>query len=217
MPAKRPFNINCKKCKRLAKFLKDVKKQYPHYFCKPVPAFGDALAKLLIVGLAPGMHGANASGRPFTGDAAGLMLYATLFKYGFSTAVTSVSAEDDLELLNCRITNAVKCLPPGNKPLADEINNCNAYLAVELSNLEENAVIIALGSIAHKAVLKAIGLRLNGYQFGHLAEYRLETDYGVRHLISSYHCSRYNTQTKRLTENMFHAVFARARQLLTHD
>ena len=204
------FSINCVRCERLAHFLADVKKQHPDYFCKPVPAFGDDAARLCIVGLAPGKHGANASGRPFTGDHAGILLYETLFKTGFANQPQSVSADDDLKLINCRITNAVKCLPPDNKPIATEINQCNEYLAQELNSLPEDSIIIALGGLAHKAVLKALGLKQSQYKFGHGAEHRL--DNGL--IIDSYHCSRYNTQTKRLTTPMFEAVFERAREIL---
>lgn len=204
------FSSDCTQCERLATFLADVKKEYPSYFSRPVPAFGDIQARLCIVGLAPGKHGANASGRPFTGDHAGILLYETLYKYGFSTAPVSVSTDDGLELINCMITNAVKCLPPENKPVASEINQCNTYLAQELEALPDNHIIIALGGLAHKAILKALGLKQSQYKFGHGVEY--ETDKGI--LIDSYHCSRYNTQTKRLTKPMFEAVFSRVKTLL---
>lgn len=203
------FSTSCKRCPRLAKFLKQVKKTHPDYFSKPVPAFGDENAQLLIVGLAPGMHGANATGRPFTGDHAGILLYETLYKYGFSSDKESL-ADDNLELINARITNAVKCLPPQNKPIGSEVNTCNQWLQQELNLLPDKYVIVALGAIAHKAVIKALELKQNDYKFGHAAEHKL--DRGV--LIDSYHCSRYNTQTKRLTTTMFEAVFKRARQLL---
>jgi len=216
MPRKTDFKKSCKQCKRLVSFLKQVKKLHPDYYCQPVPAFGDSQAELLIVGLAPGMHGANATGRPFTGDASGEMLYRTLHQFGFSSAAGSV-AEDALELYNCRITNAVKCLPPENKPQAVEINQCNAYLQVELNRLPDNAVIIALGSIAHNAVLKALQLKRKDYPFGHAAEYVLNEATKTRTLISSYHCSRYNTQTRRLTQVMFDQVFALAKNHLSND
>ena len=216
MPVKQPFNIKCKQCKRLVKFLKHIKKDHPDYYCLPVPAFGDENAKLLIVGLAPGMHGANATGRPFTGDDSGELLYRTLYKYGFSSAERSVSSDDGLILNNCRITNVVKCLPPENKPVAEEVNNCNKYLLVELSALDDNAIILPLGSVAHKAVIKALGLRQKDYKFSHQSEYALESKYGNFRLLSSYHCSRYNTSTKRLTPKMFNQVFARAKKLLAN-
>jgi len=150
------------------------------------------------------------SGRPFTGDHAGILLYQTLHKYGFATKAESISANDDLKLINCRITNAVKCLPPHNKPVSAEINTCNNWLSEELKNLPDNYVIIALGGIAHKAVIMGLGLKQSDYKFGHAAEHPL--DRGV--LIDSYHCSRYNTQTRRLTTPMFEAVFERASELL---
>lgn len=176
----------------------------PTYFCKPVPPFGDSNARLIVVGLAPGMHGANQTGRPFTGDHAGILLYETLHKYGFASKPQSVSASDDLQLNNCRITNAVKCLPPENKPLPAEIATCNQFLAAELQQLAPNSVILALGNVAHLAVLKAFGLQIKDCKFGHAAQHILPN--GLI-LVDSYHCSRYNTQTKRLTEAMFHAVF----------
>ena len=203
------FSTNCKRCPRLAKFLKQVKKDHPDYYAKPVPAFGANNARLCIVGLAPGMHGANATGRPFTGDHAGIMLYETLFKFGFSSSDIS-NENDDLTLINTRITNAVKCLPPQNKPVGAEVNTCNRWLAQELNLLPNNYVIVALGCIAHKAVIKALKLKQGDFKFGHCAEYKLEN--GT--LIDSYHCSRYNTQTKRLTRQMFEDVFERANQLL---
>jgi len=161
------FDINCRQCPRLAGFLDEVKAKHPSYFCKPVPAFGDANAKLVIVGLAPGMHGANQTGRPFTGDYAGVLLYETLYKYGLATSPVSVSADDDLKLINCRISNAVKCLPPDNKPLPAEISTCNQFIAAELKQLKPGSVILALGNVAHAAVLKAFGLKLKDYKFGH--------------------------------------------------
>lgn len=205
MNTKPAFDINCRQCARLATFLDDVKAKNPTYFCKPVPPFGDANAKLVIVGLAPGMHGANRTGRPFTGDFAGVLLYETLHKYGFATQPQSTLADDSLRLINCRITNAVKCLPPENKPLPAEITTCNQFLAAELQQLATNSVILALGNVAHLAVLKAFGLKIKDYKFGHAAQHALPNG---QFLVDSYHCSRYNTQTKRLTEAMFHEVFA---------
>lgn len=205
MTTKQTFDIDCRQCPRLADFLDEVKAKYPSYFCKPVPAFGDANAKLVIVGLAPGMHGANQTGRPFTGDYAGVLLYETLYKYGFASKPQSLSANDDLQLINCRISNAVKCLPPDNKPLPAEINTCNQYIAAELQALKTGSIILALGNVAHTAVLKAFGLKLKDYKFGHAARHTLPNG---QVLYDSYHCSRYNTQTRRLTEAMFHEVFA---------
>lgn len=205
MTTKQTFDINCRQCERLAHFLDEVKAKYPSYFCKPVPAFGDANAKLVIVGLAPGMHGANQTGRPFTGDYAGVLLYETLYKYGFASKPQSLSADDDLQLINCRISNAVKCLPPDNKPLPVEIATCNQFIAAELNLMNKGSVVLALGNVAHTAVLKAFGLKLKDYRFAHAARHALPNNLV---LFDSYHCSRYNTQTKRLTEAMFQGVFA---------
>ncbi len=182
----------------------------PGYYNLPVPPFGDPEAKLLIVGLAPGMHGANRSGRPFTGDHAGILLYATLHKFGLATAPVSVSAEDGLSLIDVRITNAVKCLPPANKPLPAEIKLCNDYLRAELEASSRVRVILALGTIAHQAVLRALGVAPRLFPFGHGAEHLLSA--GCT-LLDSYHCSRYNTQTRRLTADMFETVVRRGREL----
>ena len=206
------FDSNCRRCSRLSEFLFKVKADNPGYFCKPVPPFGDPQAKLIIVGLAPGMHGANATGRPFTGDFAGILLYETLYKFGFGSAPGSKSVDDGLELTNCRITNAVKCLPPANKPTGKEINECNAFLTDELNHVNDDHVIVALGTVAHQAVLKARGLKLSSYKFGHAVQHALP---GGGILLDSYHCSRYNTQTRRLTTEMFEQVFDTARTLLS--
>ena len=205
------FDLNCTLCPRLASFLSEVKEKYPDYHSRPVAPFGDDKARVLIVGLAPGMHGANATGRPFTGDHAGILLYETLYEFGFSTAPQSISADDGLKLLNCRITNAVKCLPPQNKPVGAEINTCNHFLKNELNSLPEQSVVIALGSIAHNAIIKALSLKLKDYKFGHLNQHQIP----MGSLLDSYHCSRYNTQTRRLTPEMFKQVFELARQLVT--
>ena len=204
------FDPGCRRCERLSSFLQEVSSQYPDYFARPVPAFGDPDARLMIVGLAPGMHGANRTGRPFTGDHAGILLYRTLFECGFSNQPESVSADDALQLKNCRITNAVKCLPPQNKPMTQEIKACNDFLQTELTELPPGSVVLALGKIAHDAVLRSLGLPLSKYRFAHAAEHVLEPFV----LLDSYHCSRYNTQTRRLTDDMFRAVFQRARALL---
>ena len=168
------YDPNCKKCPRLVHFLANIKKQYPDYFCRPVPSFGEHNGKLLIVGLAPGMHGANRTGRPFTGDYAGVLLYETLYKYGFSSKKISEGKNDGLKLINCAITNAVKCLPPNNKPIANEINQCNYYLMNELLDLPPHSAILALGGVAHKAIIKAMGLQQSKYKFGHSAEYLVQ-------------------------------------------
>lgn len=205
------FDQNCQQCPRLASFLQQVKRDHPTYHALPVAPFGVEQPQLLIVGLAPGMHGANASGRPFTGDYAGILLYQTLFDFGFSNQPTSVSLQDGLQLQRARITNAVKCLPPQNKPTGAEIKQCNAYLASELQTLPEKAVILALGNIAHQAVLKAYGLKLNAVAFKHNGVFALPDG---RYLVSSYHCSRYNVQTNRLTAEMFQAVFTSISHLI---
>lgn len=205
------FDPNCARCARLAAFLKQVKKQHPSYYCAPVAPFGDAQSRLLIVGLAPGMHGANATGRPFTGDHAGILLYQTLYDFGYATQPVSVSREDGLQLRGCRITNAVKCLPPENKPLGGEITQCNDYLGVELRQLPGSSVVIALGTIAHNAVLRASGHKVSEFKFGHGHQHALGSGHW---LIDSYHCSRYNTQTRRLTVSMFREIFRLAGERL---
>ena len=202
------YDVDCRRCPRLARFLDQVLAENSGYFCRPVPPFGDMNARLVIVGLAPGMHGANASGRPFTGDYAGIMLYATLHKFGYANRAESLGADDGLELIDARITNAVKCLPPGNKPLPAEITNCNAYLAAELAALPDDTAILALGRIAHDATLRALGLGARAYPFAHGAEHVLPRPGGAVQLFDCYHCSRYNTNTRRLTEAMFEQVFA---------
>lgn len=195
---------SCTACTRLAGFLADVRQRHAGYHALPVEPFGDASARFLIVGLAPGMHGANRTGRPFTGDYAGILLYDTLHRFGFGSRPESVSRDDGLELIDCRITNAVKCLPPENKPEPAEIKTCNRYLADELRAAPEVRVILALGVVAHKAVLMALGLKQSALVFAHGARHELPDD---RVLIDSYHCSRYNTQTRRLTAEGFHDVF----------
>ena len=205
------YDPDCRQCPRLAAHLDSVRQAYPAYCARPVPPFGDPRARLLIVGLAPGMHGANATGRPFTGDHAGILLYQTLHEFGFSDRPRSVARDDGLRLRNCRITNAVKCLPPQNKPQPGEIVACNGYLRNELALLAPGAVILALGTVAHGAVLRAFDLGLRQYPFGHGKAHALEDG---RWLLDSYHCSRYNTQTGRLTSVMFRSVFKRAARLL---
>lgn len=205
-----PFDPDCVRCPRLSGFLEQVRAEYPDYHARPVAPFGDPQARLLIVGLAPGMHGANRTGRPFTGDFAGILLYQTLYDFGFADRPVSEAAADGLVLRDCRITNAVKCLPPQNKPQTAEIRNCNRYLQAELAALPSDAVVLALGRIAHDAVLRARAIPLSDCRFEHAAEHRRD---GLL-LLDSYHCSRYNTQTRRLTADMFRAVVARARELI---
>ncbi|MDP1611802.1 MAG: uracil-DNA glycosylase [Sulfuritalea sp.] len=212
--------LRCTECPRLAGFLADVRSRHPDYHARPVLPFGDPRARLLIVGLAPGMHGANRTGRPFTGDYAGILLYETLHAFGFGSLPESIAADDDLRLTDCRITNAVKCLPPANKPEPAEIKTCNRYLTAELQAAPEVRVILALGLVAHKAVLMALGLKQSALVFGHGARHALPphelapSGSRGRVLIDSYHCSRYNTQTRRLTSADFQDVFRKIRDEL---
>ena len=205
------YDSSCRRCPRLAAFLDAVHADHPTYFCKPVGPFGDPKAKLLMVGLAPGLHGANRTGRPFTGDYAGILLYATLAKFGFASAPVAVAVDDGLHLLDARITNAVKCLPPDNKPLPVEIKTCNDFLHAELKASHDVQVIFALGLIAHEAVLRSYGRATKSLRFSHGAEHDLGDG---RVLLDSYHCSRYNTSTRRLTTEMFETVVGRARAIL---
>jgi uracil-DNA glycosylase family 4 len=201
----------CSECSRLAGFLASLRTRHPDSWNRPVPGFGDRAAWLVIVGLAPGMHGANRTGRPFPGDYAGILLYESLHALGLASAPVSVHRKDGLKLHGVRITNAVKCLPPGNKPLPAEVQQCNRYLERELSALRPGSVVVALGVIAHGAVLRACGLRPAAGRFAHGAEHRLP---GPLVLLDSFHCSRLNTNTGRLTPAMFNRVFARARHLI---
>lgn len=201
------YDPDCTRCPRLAEFLAETHQRYPGYWARPVPSFGTASPRILIVGLAPGMHGANRTGRPFTGDYAGLLLYETLYELGLATRPESISADDGLELCHVRIANAVKCVPPENKPLPEEIRRCNDYLQTELRELSSVRVVLALGRIAHDGVLLAHGLTRGRFPFGHGREHLLGE---TRRLIDSYHCSRYNTQTRVLTGAMFKEVVGRA-------
>ena len=198
------YDASCKDCDRLNSFLTEVKNKNPDYFCKPVPSFGEKNPPFLIVGLAPGMHGANRTGRPFTGDHAGILLYKTLYKFGFSNLETSQSIDDNLILKNCRITNAVKCLPPDNKPNYEEVKNCNKFLQSEINELKQGSILLALGLIAHNAIMTSLSLTKKDYKFSHGKKHNLPNNLVM---YDSYHCSRYNTQTKRLTEEMFYEVF----------
>jgi uracil-DNA glycosylase family 4 len=204
------FSLDCRRCPRLAAHLAGVRAEYPDYHARPVAPFGDSKPGLLIVGLAPGLHGANRTGRPFTGDHAGILLYETLHRYGFGSQAIAVDPADGLVLQGCRITNAVKCLPPENKPLPAEIRECNGYLRTELQVLAP-AAILALGTVAHQAVLRALDQRIADFPFAHGARHSLG---GRTRLFDSYHCSRYNTNTRRLTPEMFREVFADIRKYL---
>lgn len=205
------FNPECRSCRRLTNHLTRIKQKYPEYHCAPVDAFGDTCSSLLIVGLAPGLHGANRTARPFTGDASGDLLFRTLHKVGFSSLAESRAPDDGLVLRNCAITNAVRCLPPDNKPSARELALCARYLRTDLEAMKRPGVIVALGRQAHDSVLKVLGNKLYEFRFSHGAQHSVADDLI---LIDSYHCSRYNTQTRRLTPEMFEAVFRDASRLL---
>jgi uracil-DNA glycosylase family 4 len=204
------YDPNCTRCPRLAAFLADVRIRHPDYWARPVPSFGAARPRIVIVGLAPGLHGANRTGRPFTGDHAGVLLYGTLHAFGLASRPHSTSAEDALRLITARIVNSVKCVPPQNKPLPAEVRHCNGYLAQELRQLASARVYLALGRVAHEALLLALGLPRSRHPFGHAREHRLDE---TRWILDSYHCSRYNTSTGRLTAAMFQAVVQRACEL----
>lgn len=203
---------NCPICPRLASFRAANALAYPSFFNGPVPSWGPEGAGLFITGLAPGLKGANQTGRPFTGDYAGDTLYAALLRHGFAKGTYGRSPTDGMQLVDCRIANAVRCVPPENKPTPDEINRCRPFLIGELSAQEKSGVILALGTIAHQSVLRALGIPVARFKFAHGAEHGLPDG---RTLIDSYHCSRYNTNTGRLTEAMFDAVIARCRVLLS--
>lgn len=206
------FRADCRRCPRLATHLAQVREAHPSYYALPVPPFGSADPALLIVGLAPGLHGANRSGRPFTGDYAGILLYETLHACGFASRPVSEHVDDGLELIDCRITNAVKCLPPENRPTTAEVRTCNGYLQAELAALAAGSIVLALGSVAHQAVLRALGLRQKAFPFGHGMGHALGADARDLVLLDSYHCSRYNQNTRRLTPAMFEAVLEEARR-----
>ena len=199
---------DCGLCPRLKNFRAENRAAFPQFHNAPVTAFGAADARLLIVGLAPGLKGANRTGRPFTGDYAGALLYPTLIKFGWARGRYGADPEDGLELRHARITNAVRCVPPGNKPTPEEIATCRRFLAAEIAALPRLEVILGLGTIAHASVLAAFGLKASGCRFAHGAEHALPR--GIR-LFDSYHCSRLNTSTGRLTPEMFASVFARIR------
>jgi len=199
---------DCALCPRLAAFRAENRVSYPDFFNAPVPAFGPLDARLLIVGLAPGLKGANRTGRPFTSDFAGDLLYATLAEFGFAAGRYDQRPDDGLRLLDCRVTNGVRCVPPQNKPTGPEINTCRRFLEREIAAMDNLACIVALGGISHGTVLAALGHRKSAWKFAHGALHRLP---GGPLLADSYHCSRYNTNTGRLTEAMFHDVFRTVR------
>jgi uracil-DNA glycosylase len=199
---------DCPLCPRLAEFRAQARAKQPDWYNAPVDSFGDRSARLLIVGLAPGMQGANRTGRPFTGDYAGDLLYATLLEYGFAEGVYQARPDDGLKLIDCRISNAVRCMPPQNKPLPAEINTCRQFLVKTITTMPKLRAIVALGRIAHDSTLKALGLRNAVAPFGHGAVHEA----GALRLYDSYHCSRYNTNTRVLTPEMFRNVFAQVRK-----
>ena len=199
---------NCPLCPRLAEFRSEARARNPDWFNSPVESFGDPNARLLIVGLAPGMQGANRTGRPFTGDYAGDLLYATLLEYGFAKGVYQARPDDGLKLVDSRISNAVRCVPPQNKPLPIEINTCRQFLTATIKTMPKLRAVVLLGRIAHESTLRALGIRLAAAPFAHGAVHIADTF----KLYDSYHCSRYNTNTGVLTTDMFRNVFARVRQ-----
>ncbi len=213
LPATEPPH-DCPVCPRLVHFREELRAELPDWWNAPVPAFGDPAAWLAIIGLAPGKHGANRTGRPFTGDFAGDLLFNTLAKFGLSSGSYEGRGDDGLSLNGVMIINAVKCLPPANKPTPAEIHACRPFLAQQTAALPNARIFIALGQIAHQSAVKVMGGRLPKARFGHLAEHRVPDG---RILIDSYHCSRYNQNTGRLTAEMFEAVFARAVELRAAD
>jgi uracil-DNA glycosylase family 4 len=198
---------NCPLCPRLATFREAARVREPNWFNSPAPSFGDPKGRLLIVGLAPGLQGANRTGRPFTGDFAGDLLYATLLEYGFAKGVYQARPDDGLTLVDCRIGNAVRCVPPQNKPLPLEINTCRQFLVATIETMTNLRAIVALGRVAHESTLKALRLRAAAAPFAHGAIHPA----GGLKLYDSYHCSRYNTNTGVLTPEMFRSVFAKVR------
>ena len=208
---------SCDLCPRLVGFRAKMRAANPDWHNAPVPAFGGADARLLIVGLAPGRQGANRTGRPFTGDVAGRLLFPTLIKFGFAGGTYREDPSDGLALIGTRITNAVRCLPPDNKPSGGEATTCRTFLTAEIAGLQNLWTILALGRIAHNSVVAALGLRQTRFPFAHGATHTIaKTTGGGLALTDSYHCSQYNVNTGRLTPGMFEAVFADLRERLVH-
>lgn len=203
---------DCPRCPRLVAFLQEHRAAHPEWFNAPVPSFGPIDARVLIVGLAPGLKGANRTGRPFTGDYAGDLLYPTLLNHGFAKGRYGREADDGLTLTDCRITNAVRCVPPQNKPVGAEANACRPFLVSEISAMQNLKVVLSLGGLSHSAVLRTFGLKQSAAKFTHGALHDLGAALPL--LANSYHCSRYNTNTGRLTEEMFDRVFADIRKAL---
>ncbi|MEK6746708.1 MAG: uracil-DNA glycosylase [Pseudomonadota bacterium] len=199
---------DCQICPRLCSFRNQNKEQYPSFFNAPVPSFGSLDAQFLVVGLAPGLKGANQTGRPFTGDYAGLILYHSLQKYGFARGEYKERADDGFTLINCRVTNAVRCVPQENKPELSEINQCNNFLKAEIAVIKNLKIILSLGLVSHNAVLKAFGYKASFAKFVHGAEHQINNKIT---LLNSYHTSRYNMNTGRLTQEMFDNVVEKVR------
>lgn len=202
---------DCSLCPRLCAFHEQNRRQYPEFHNAPVPSFGELEAELLVVGLAPGLKGANRTGRPFTGDYAGIILYRSLLTHGLAEGEYRERPDDGLRLVGCRITNAVRCVPPENKPEPSEIKTCNGFLKSEIAAMPNLKAILSLGLISHNAVLKALGYKASYAKFEHGAEHKL----GRYTLFNSYHCSRYNINTNRLTQDMFDAVMAKAGECIS--
>ena len=202
-------DASCRLCPRLAEFLDETRAKNPDWHNAPVNGYGPVDAPIMLVGLAPGMRGANRTGRPFTGDFAGDLLFQMLDEFGLSTGEYQSRPDDGVDLHNIRIVNAVRCVPPQNKPIGAEINTCRQFLVEDINAMTSMKAMITLGRIGHLSALKALGLREKDYPFGHAARHDLPN--GVK-LIASYHCSRYNTQTGRLTTEMFRDVFRKATQ-----
>lgn len=205
---------DCPLCPRLVDYRRDNASAHPDWFNGAVPSFGDPAARLLIVGLAPGVTGANRTGRPFTGDWAGDLLYATLNKHGFSEGQYDKRPDDGLSLRGAMITNAVRCVPPQNRPIGAEVNACRPFLASRIAALPELRTVITLGKIAHDSTVRALGLKLKNHSFGHGQRSDIDVAGRPLTLISSYHCSRYNTNTRRLTPEMFDKIFELARSIV---
>ncbi len=203
--------FDCKKCNRLYKFRKENVIKFPNYYNKPVRSFGSKFSKLLIIGLAPGLQGANKTGRPFTGDFAGELLYSTLLKFNLAKGFYDPKIKNDLKLKNCRITNVVKCVPPKNKPEGTEVKNCRSFLSEEINAMKNLKIILCLGVVSHNSTIKSFGLKPKNFIFSHGKKHKINE--GVV-MINSYHCSRYNTNTGRLNKKMFEEVFKKINKLL---
>ena len=209
-PAMTEPRLDCPFCPRLAAFRNDWKKKEPDWHNAPVPSFGDLSARVLVVGLAPGLRGANATGRPFTGDYAGDLLYATLLKFGFAKGAYAGHVNDGLVLKDLYLTNAVRCVPPDNKPIGAEITTCNRFLKATVLAMKNVQAIVCLGLVSHNATLTALNMKKSAHKFAHAAQHTC----GQITIFDSYHCSRYNTNTGRLTEKMFENVFKDVREVI---